>query len=97
MAAGMKDVATLAGVAVGTVSNVLNHPDLVRPQTRARVEAAMEQLGFIPNASARPPTQATSPARPRPLSKLASRPSQAPRPPRPSAPTICWPSDCRGG
>ena len=53
MAAGMKDVATLAGVAVGTVSNVLNHPDLVRPRTRARVEAAMEQLGFIPNASAR--------------------------------------------
>jgi LacI family transcriptional regulator len=53
MAAGMKDVASLAGVAVGTVSNVLNHPDLVRPQTRARVEAAMEQLGFIPNASAR--------------------------------------------
>ncbi len=53
MATGMKDVATLAGVAVGTVSNVLNHPDLVRPQTRARVEAAMEQLGFIPNASAR--------------------------------------------
>jgi LacI family transcriptional regulator len=53
MAAGMKDVASLAGVAVGTVSNVLNHPDLVRPQTRAKVEAAMEQLGFIPNASAR--------------------------------------------
>ena len=53
MAAGMKEVATLAGVAVGTVSNVLNHPDLVRPKTRARVEAAMEQLGFIPNGSAR--------------------------------------------
>ena len=53
MAAGMKEVATLAGVAVGTVSNVLNHPDLVRPRTRARVEAAMEQLGFIPNGSAR--------------------------------------------
>src|ERR1700744_5093673 len=53
MTAGMKEVASLAGVAVGTVSNVLNHPDLVRPQTRARVEAAMEQLGFIPNASAR--------------------------------------------
>jgi len=29
MAAGMKDVASLAGVAVGTVSNVLNHRDLV--------------------------------------------------------------------
>src|ERR1700751_2303040 len=53
MAAGMKDVASLAGVAVGTVSNVLNHPDLVRPLTRARGEAAMEQLGFIPNGSAR--------------------------------------------
>ncbi|HEY1672305.1 MAG TPA: substrate-binding domain-containing protein [Streptosporangiaceae bacterium] len=53
MAAGMKDVASLAGVAVGTVSNVLNHPELVRSQTRARVEAAMEQLGFIPTASAR--------------------------------------------
>jgi LacI family transcriptional regulator len=53
MAAGMKEVATLAGVAVGTVSNVLNHPDLVRPKTRARVEAAMEELGFIPNGSAR--------------------------------------------
>ncbi len=46
-------MARLAGVAVGTVSNVLHHPELVRPQTRARVEAAMEQLGFIPNASAR--------------------------------------------
>jgi len=53
MASGMKDVASLAGVAVGTVSNVLNHPDLVRPLTRARVEAAMEELGFIPNGSAR--------------------------------------------
>ncbi len=53
MAAGMKDVASLAKVAVGTVSNVLNHPDLVRPLTRARVEAAMEELGFIPNGSAR--------------------------------------------
>jgi LacI family transcriptional regulator len=53
MAAGMKEVASLAGVAVGTVSNVLNHPDLVRPLTRARVEAAMEELGFIPNGSAR--------------------------------------------
>jgi len=53
MAAGMKDVASLAGVAVGTVSNVLNHPDLVRPLTRARVEAAIKELGFIPNGSAR--------------------------------------------
>ena len=53
MTAGMKEVAIRAGVAVGTVSNVLNHPDLVRPQTLARVRAAMEELSFVPNASAR--------------------------------------------
>src|ERR1700760_1120409 len=53
MAARSKDVASRAGVAVGTVSNVLNHPDLVRPLTRARVEAAMEELAFTPNGSAR--------------------------------------------
>jgi len=60
---GHEDVASLAGVAVGTVSNVLNHPDLVRPLTRARVEAAMEQLGFIPNdppASSGPAAAAVS-------------------------------------
>ena len=55
----MKDVATLAGVAVGTVSNVLNDPDLVRPQTQARVEAAMGQLGFIPNVRAAVSSQRT--------------------------------------
>jgi LacI family transcriptional regulator, galactose operon repressor len=49
----IKDVATHAGVSVGTVSNVLNRPSMVRPTTRARVEAAIAQLGFVPNASAR--------------------------------------------
>lgn len=49
----IKDVATLAGVSVGTVSNVLNRPDAVRPATRAKVEAAIHSLGFVPNASAR--------------------------------------------
>lgn len=34
MTNGMKDVASLAGVAIGTVSNVLNHPELVRPESR---------------------------------------------------------------
>jgi len=32
MAAAMKDVTSLASVAAGTVSNVLNSPGLVRPQ-----------------------------------------------------------------
>ncbi len=49
----IKDVATRAGVSVGTVSNVLNRPSAVRPVTRARVEAAIVELGFVPNASAR--------------------------------------------
>jgi LacI family transcriptional regulator len=51
--AGIKDVALHAGVSVGTVSNVLNRPERVRPATRARVEAAMEHLGFVRNESAR--------------------------------------------
>lgn len=49
----IKDVAAAAGVSVGTVSNVLNRPDAVRPTTRARVETAIARLGFVPNASAR--------------------------------------------
>ena len=49
----IKDVAAVAGVSVGTVSNVLNRPSSVRPTTRAKVEAAIAKLGFVPNASAR--------------------------------------------
>jgi len=49
----MKDVAALAGVSVGTVSNVLNSPDLVAEQTRLRVEAAIEKLGWVRNETAR--------------------------------------------
>lgn len=53
MAASVKDVAVLAGVSLGTVSNVLNRPDKVRAATRERVEAAMQELGFVRNESAR--------------------------------------------
>ncbi|MGC4936570.1 LacI family DNA-binding transcriptional regulator [Kribbella sp. DT2] len=52
-AAGVKDVAAAAGVSLGTVSNVLNRPEMVSPSTRAKVEAAMESLGFVRNESAR--------------------------------------------
>ena len=52
-AVGMKDVAALAGVSLGTVSNVLNSPEVVSPKTRARVESAIEKLGFVRNESAR--------------------------------------------
>ena len=49
----MKDVARLAGVSLGTVSNVLNRPDVVAPATRSRVEAAIRSLDFVPSAAAR--------------------------------------------
>jgi LacI family transcriptional regulator len=52
-AAGVKDVAAAAGVSLGTVSNVLNRPEMVSPTTRAKVEAAMASLGFVRNESAR--------------------------------------------
>ena len=52
-AVSVKDVAALAGVSVGTVSNVLNRPDRVSPETRDRVSAAIAELGFVRNESAR--------------------------------------------
>lgn len=51
--ASIVDVARRAGVAVGTVSNVLNRPDRVSAETRDRVQAAIGELGFVRNASAR--------------------------------------------
>ncbi len=49
----MKDVAKAAGVSVITVSRVINSPELVKEKTRARVEKAIEELGFLPNHAAR--------------------------------------------
>lgn len=49
----MKDVAALAGVSLGTVSNVVNSPQLVSETTRAKVEVAIAKLGWVPNESAR--------------------------------------------
>jgi LacI family transcriptional regulator len=53
MTVGVKDVARVAGVSVGTVSNVLNRPDIVSQVTRERVERAMADLGFVRNEQAR--------------------------------------------
>ena len=49
----IREVAALAGVSVGTVSNVLNRPGVVAESTRNRVQAAIKSLGFIRNESAR--------------------------------------------
>jgi LacI family transcriptional regulator len=50
---GIKDVASHAGVSVGTVSNVLNRPNAVSDRTRQRVLDAITALGFVRNESAR--------------------------------------------
>ena len=52
-AMSVRDVAKLAGVSVGTVSNVLNHPEKVSPGVVTRVHGAIDQLGFIRNDAAR--------------------------------------------
>jgi LacI family transcriptional regulator len=49
----IREVAARAGVSVGTVSNVLNRPDIVAASTRERVLAAIKALGFVRNESAR--------------------------------------------
>ncbi|WP_138419237.1 LacI family DNA-binding transcriptional regulator [Sinomonas gamaensis] len=46
-------IAAAAGVSQATVSNVLNHPDVVAPATYQKVMAVMESLDFVPNRSAR--------------------------------------------
>src|SRR5258708_6992338 len=50
---GIREVARRAGVSVGTVSNVLNRPDLVAEATRDRVRSAITELGFVRNETAR--------------------------------------------
>lgn len=53
MRATVRDVAILAGVSPKTVSNVINGVIPVRPETRQRVEAALTELDYVPNMSAR--------------------------------------------
>ena len=49
----IQQVAEHAGVGVGTVSRVLNNHPSVRPETRDRVRASMNELGYVPNPHAR--------------------------------------------
>ena len=49
----MKDVAEMAGVSLITVSRVLNAPELVKDETKARVEEAIKELKFVPNYTAK--------------------------------------------
>ncbi len=49
----IEDVARHAGVSTATVSRVLNQTDAVRAAPRAKVEAAVAALGYVPHAGAR--------------------------------------------
>lgn len=51
--ATMKDVAKEAGVALGTVSNVLNNRSSVSDENRRKVMLAIEKLNYMPNQAAR--------------------------------------------
>lgn len=53
MTATIADVAKRAGVSRGTVSNVLNRPEIVVEKTREKVVAAMRELDFVPSLPAR--------------------------------------------
>ncbi|WP_207537808.1 LacI family DNA-binding transcriptional regulator [Sabulicella rubraurantiaca] len=47
--ARMRDVARAAGVSAMTVSRALREPSRVSPEVRARVEAAVREVGYVPN------------------------------------------------
>jgi DNA-binding LacI/PurR family transcriptional regulator len=49
----LADVAKMAGVAISTASRALSQPDRVNRMTREKVEAAAEELSYVPNAQAR--------------------------------------------
>ncbi|MGX2997058.1 LacI family DNA-binding transcriptional regulator [Streptomyces sp. JNUCC 64] len=49
----LEEVAARAGVGRGTVSRVINGSPRVSDTTRAAVEAAIEELGYVPNTAAR--------------------------------------------
>lgn len=49
----LADVARHAGVSRQTVSNAVNNPDLLRPDTLLRVQGSIAELGYLPNRAAR--------------------------------------------
>lgn len=53
MGVSLKDIAQRAGVSLATVSNVVNGYRPVAEETRARVQRAIDDLGYTPNLSAR--------------------------------------------
>ena len=53
MTVSVRHVARRARVSIGTVSNVLNRPEIVAPATLQKVQHAMDELGFISSSFVR--------------------------------------------
>jgi LacI family transcriptional regulator len=49
----LKALAERCGISSATLSRVLNHPEQVRPELRARPEAALAEAGYVPHGAAR--------------------------------------------
>uniref|UniRef100_UPI0039F0D21D LacI family DNA-binding transcriptional regulator n=1 Tax=Bordetella sputigena TaxID=1416810 RepID=UPI0039F0D21D len=52
-AVGIREVARMAGVSTASISRALNTPASVSAELRARIDAAIAELGYIPDAAAR--------------------------------------------
>ncbi|WP_298214559.1 LacI family DNA-binding transcriptional regulator [Acidovorax sp.] len=50
---GIRDVAKQVGVSTASISRTINNPESVSPELRARIDAAITELGYIPDAAAR--------------------------------------------
>ena len=49
----LADVARLVGVSAMTASRALRMPEKVSPEIRARIDAAVAELAYVPNVQAR--------------------------------------------
>src|SRR4051794_24787086 len=51
--ATLKDVSKAAGLSLITVSRALRRPESVKPATREKIQRTIDQLGYVPNLTAR--------------------------------------------
>lgn len=49
----LKQLAEKSGISAATLSRVLNHPDLVRPELRSKAEEVLSEVGYVPHGAAR--------------------------------------------
>ncbi len=49
----LKDLAVRSGISAATLSRVLNHPQIVRPDLRAKAEVVLAEAGYVPHGAAR--------------------------------------------